>query len=181
MTFKETFSNDEKQLLTTLPNLIGTAVAFSESSGILGTMKEMFASGKTVIGGVKTYPNNSIISGVLPSLEDRNEAWQKSKELRVALQDKLKTQNITSKEQFNTMLLSDCKKVNELLKQKSSHEEASEYKKWALNVAEVVAKSSKEGGFLGFGGTRISDGEKHLIGEISNHLETPNPLMPKTS
>jgi hypothetical protein len=59
-----------------------------------------------------------------------------------------------------------------LLASKSSAEEAAEYKQWALSVAEKVAMASSEGGFLGFGGERLSAGEKQLLGELQAALGT---------
>ena len=39
-----------------------------------------------------------------------------------------------------------------------------------LAVAEKVANAAKEGGFLGFGGERVSAGEKALIDNIKSAL-----------
>ena len=38
------------------------------------------------------------------------------------------------------------------------------YKKMIATVAEETAKASKEGGFLGFGGERVSAGEQAFLG-----------------
>jgi len=45
-----------------------------------------------------------------------------------------------------------------------------------MSVAENVAKAAKEGGFLGFGGERVSEGEKALFADLGRVLETENQL-----
>ncbi len=39
------------------------------------------------------------------------------------------------------------------------------------DVSVKVANAATEGGFLGFGGTRVSDNETLALQEIANHLE----------
>jgi hypothetical protein len=48
--------------------------------------------------------------------------------------------------------------------------EAEEYSKWVLSVAKSVAEASKEGGFLGFGGTKVSAEEEAGLRELSAGL-----------
>jgi hypothetical protein len=79
MPFDEKFTESKQQLLAATPILIGSAMVFAGSSG-LGTVKELFASAKSYMAGLKDYPNNEIIQGVLPNMEDREEA--KAKALR---------------------------------------------------------------------------------------------------
>ncbi len=45
-----------------------------------------------------------------------------------------------------------------------------------MSIAENVANAAKEGGFLGIGGTRVSDGEIKAFAEIANALGTSSLL-----
>ncbi len=171
MSFKERFTEQEQQLLAVTPTLIGSAMAFAESSG-LGTVKELLASAKTYIGGLKAYPQNAIIQGILPNLEDRKEATAQAKELRQKTLDRLKAKGIDSPEKIRSLLLEDTQAIKSLLAQKATPEEAAEYKDWAMAMAENVAKAAKEGGFLGFGGDRVSANEKTLFNELAATLDT---------
>lgn len=176
MAFEERFSEQEQLLLSTVPQMIGSSVAFSESSGIIGTIKEVFASGKEAIKGLKDYPENEIICGVLPNIQERDESLAKAKKIREQAKARLEEKGVKSKEDLVQLLVDDCKEVAELLSSKATPEEAEQYKTWALSVAENVAKASKEGGFLGFGGTRVSEGEKQAIENIASALGAPNPI-----
>ena len=175
MSLDSRFSEEEQLLLTSTPSLIGSAMAFAEGSG-LGTIKELYVNAKTFIGGAKVFPSNEIIVGVLPNLEDRKEAMAKAKEFREKSMQRLKDKGIDSHEKLKQQLLEDCKAVAALLTEKSNPEEASEYKEWAMSVAENVAKAAKEGGFLGIGGERVSTGEKEIFSEIGQALGSPSQL-----
>jgi hypothetical protein len=175
MSFKERCTQSEQELLATTPILIGSAMAFAESSG-LGTVKELFASAKTYIGGLKAYPDNEIIQGVLPNLEDREQAKAQAKAVRERAIARLKEKGIDSPEKIRALLLDDSRSVASLLTEKASAEEAAQYREWALAVAENVAKAAHEGGFLGFGGTQVSEGERKLFGELADALGSQSQL-----
>jgi len=171
MSYNERFTESEQHLLAATPVLIGSAMAFAESSG-LGTVKEIFASAKSYIAGLKDYPNNEIIQGVLPNMEEREQARANAKALREQAVSRLKEKGIDSPEKIRELLLEDTRKIAGLLAQKASPGEASEYKKWAISVAENVARAAREGGFFGFGGEQISAGEKTLFAELAKALGT---------
>lgn len=175
MSVETRFSEEEQLLLTNTPSLIGSAMAFVEGSG-LGTIKELFANAKTFIGGAKAFPDNEIIVGILPNLEDRKEAMAKAKNFREKSMARLKEKGIDSHEKLQQQLIADCKAVSVLLTDKATAEEATEYKEWAMSVAENVAKAAKEGGFLGIGGVRISDSEKQIFADIAQALGTSSSL-----
>ena len=175
MSFKERFTDEEQLLLSSTPVMIGSAMAFSESSG-LATVKELMASANTYMGGLKAYPQNEIIQGILPNLDDRKEAMAQAKEFRVKASDRIKEKQIDSQDKMRQLLLSDVQEINKILEQKATPEEASEYKEWNMLVAENVAKAAKEGGFLGFGGERISAGEKALFAELSQAFNINSTL-----
>jgi hypothetical protein len=77
---------------------------------------------------------------------------------------------------MENLVLTDMKKVSEILKEKATPKEAEEYKEWAMSIAESVANAAKEGGFLGFGGERISEKEKELYAKVADVLEVSATL-----
>jgi hypothetical protein len=176
MSFDEKYTESEQQLLAATPILIGSAMVFAGSSG-LGTVKELFASAKSYMAGLKDYPNNEIIQGVLPNMEDREEAKVKAKALREETVARLKDKGIDSPEKIRALLLDDSREIASLLAKKASTGEAAEYKAWAMSVAENVARAAKEGGFLGFGGEQVSAGEKTLFAELASTLGADSPSI----
>ena len=175
MSLENRFTEDEIFLLSTTPTQIGTVMAFAEGSG-LGTIKERYASSKSFVNGLKDYPDNEIIIGVLPNVHEFKESMSQAKEMRQKAMARLKEKGIQSGEQLRAQLIEDSRAVSKLLEEKASAEEAREYKEWAMHIAENVANAAKEGGFLGIGGTRVSEGEVEAFAEIAKALGTSSRL-----
>src|SRR5262249_661751 len=53
---------------------------------------------------------------------------------------------------------------------KASRDEAEGVKRWLVTIAQRVAEAAKEGGFLGFGGIKVSGAEADTIREIARAL-----------
>jgi hypothetical protein len=60
-----------------------------------------------------------------------------------------------------------------ILNGKASKEESDAYSKLLYGLAETVANAATEGGFLGFGGKRVSAGEQSFLDQLRDtlHLE----------
>ncbi|MEM8948133.1 MAG: hypothetical protein AAGA21_13495 [Pseudomonadota bacterium] len=166
-----TYSEAELHLLAGVPHMIGSAMAMAGKSGFIGTGKEMFASAKSVLAGVKDYPNNSLIQQVLPNVEDgAGAAMGEAKKTREWLSTRIKDKSVASREDMQALAIEDCRSAVALIDAKASPSEAAEYKQWALSVAENVAMAASEGGFLGFGGEQFSEPEQKLLAEIETAL-----------
>jgi hypothetical protein len=170
MSLENRFTEDEIFLLSNTPYAIGSAMVFAGGSG-LGTIKEMIANTKSFLQGAKEFPNNEIITAILPNLRDFEDTKTKSKDLKEHFKKWLKDKNVTSFEDMQRAVIQDIKTVNDILNSKASPEEAKEYKEWALEIAQNVANAAKEGGFLGFGGERISEGEREFLSKIEEAFE----------
>jgi hypothetical protein len=175
MGYTERFTESEQQLLAATPVLIGSAMAFAESSG-LGTVKELFASANSYIAGLKDYPDNEIIQGILPDVEDREEAREHARAFREQTIARLKEKEIDSSEKIRELLITDSRAIARLLAEKASTREADEYKEWAMQLAANVARAAREGGFLGFGGEQVSKGERKLFADLASALGTNSQL-----
>jgi hypothetical protein len=71
-------------------------------------------------------------------------------------------------EQAKAKMLTDIKQAVAILAAKGSPEEIAAYKNLIVDVADNVANAATEGGFMGIGGTLVSDAEKSAIREIQN-------------
>ena len=58
-----------------------------------------------------------------------------------------------------------------ILKQKGSPQDLNAYRQLLIEIADRTANAAKEGSFLGFGGERVSEGERTVIQRISQALE----------
>jgi len=170
------FTEDEQFLLMSVPAMIGSAVSMSEKSGVVGTVKEAMASARSLVGGIKQYPDNRVIQDILPAIAERKEALEQAKQYRQKAITRMQENGVNNPEKFKQQLLQDCREVSLILDNKASEQDKQEYKQWAMTLAEQVAMAAKEGGFLGFGGEQISPGEVQMISEIANAIGSESPL-----
>jgi hypothetical protein len=164
-------TDDERMLLASLPHEIGSAVAFAGRSGLFGTGKELFTGAQAVLAGARDYPNNELIQAIVPDPKaaDRSAEMAEAVKVRDWGTARIKARGVASPEAFTALALEDCKAASALLARLDATQ-AAEYRRWAMSVADSVAQASTEGGFLGFGGERLSAAEKKLIGEIQAAL-----------
>ena len=165
-------SEDELMLLATLPQAIGSCVATAAGSGVLGTGKELFTSGQAVMAGLKDYPGNALIQALVPdpSAEDKQAELAQARATRDWAMARLKAKGIHTPAQMAALTLEDARAVARLLDSRVDPAQAAQYRAWALSVAEKVAQAATEGGFLGFGGTRLSEAEQTLIAQLREAL-----------
>jgi hypothetical protein len=69
-----------------------------------------------------------------------------------------------------TMVLDELSAVNDILRGKATPEEADAFRRWLLDVAQGAADAAKEGGFMGFGAVRVSEGEQEMLGQLRSKL-----------
>jgi len=75
-----------------------------------------------------------------------------------------------SAEELRQQGLERLRQAVQLVEQKGSPEEAEEYKRFVLTVAQRAAEAHREGGFMGFGGKDVSDAEQAALDQIAGAL-----------
>jgi len=68
------------------------------------------------------------------------------------------------------MILDEIAAVNAILDAKATPEEADAFRRWLLEVAQAAANAAKEGGFMGFGAVRVSEGEQKMLDQLRSTL-----------
>ena len=63
-----------------------------------------------------------------------------------------------------------------VLERVGTEDDVVEYKRFVFSLAESVAKAHKEGGFLGVGGTEVSEPEQAALDEIAAIFDEPPPV-----
>ena len=53
-----------------------------------------------------------------------------------------------------------------LVASNATPEEASAFSQWLVATAQAAADAAKEGGFMGFGATQISQGEQDMLDKV---------------
>lgn len=166
------FTGDELLSLAALPHLIGAAAASVSPSGVFGTAKEFFANSRALLEGAESYPQNRLIRQLVPGIaESHSEATASVQKVRDWTADRLKASGVDSSDKLRALAIGEARTAATLLATKASPEEAREYGQWAVAVAERVAQAASEGGFLGFGGERITAAERAFIVEVKRAFD----------
>ena len=68
-------------------------------------------------------------------------------------------------------ILDELRAATGIVRAKATPEEADAFDRWMVIVAQAAADAAKEGGFMGFGATRVSDGEKAMLDQVREAVE----------
>jgi hypothetical protein len=154
------FTVDEWNLIRRAPFMAGLLVVAASPSGPLGVVKEMFAVGKT-LADVKLHGASSDVAKAL--VADLESADARQQGTPTELQGK-------SPDQVRSAALEACRQAATVVEKKGQPGETQAFKQWLVSVGQAVADAAKEGGFLGFGGTRVSEQEASALKDLSSAL-----------
>jgi hypothetical protein len=129
-------------------------------SGLGGTVKEAFSLASSLAQGTTSA------SPLIKEISARDEILAAQTALRTKTSS-LDPQQI--KQQLNTMAVNESKQSVEIVT-KHAPSDVAAYKQWLMDIAQGVANAAKEGGFLGFGGERVSEGERQTLSLLSEAL-----------
>jgi hypothetical protein len=130
----------------------------SSPSGPFGVVKEMFAAGK-ILAEAKAGSQNPLVSALVAEL-----ATSEGRELAQP-----KEASGKKAEELLALAVDHLKQVRALLEAKAGAD-ADDFKRWLATLGERVAQAATEGGFLGFGGTRVTDKEASALTDIRSAL-----------
>lgn len=158
MSLKDSFTAEEWSTLIKAPMMVSYAVAGAAPSGGIGFVKEMKAVADAIFDAGEQYPEGSLVGDVTSHIKaNAADQYEGPKEA-------------LSAGEIKERALEVCRQINLILQSKTSVEESDSYRRWLMGVAEKVAEASKEGGFLGFGGTRVSADEAAALSEVADRL-----------
>ena len=158
MSSKDDFTPQEWAMLIKAPMMVSYAVMGAAPSGGIGIVKEMKAVADSIVDSGEHAPAGSLIQTVV------NEIKMNATDGSHGPKETIPSGEIKSR------AIELCQAVAQILQSKTSDEEAHGYKLWLLSVGKSVAEAAKEGGFLIFGGTQVSDSEMDALTEIASAL-----------
>lgn len=158
MAKQDTFTSEEWNLLRLAPALISGGMSAADPSGIFSSIKEATAGASGMNEALKANGALELFASLagdhsIPGMPDP----------KSMLGEGPREQQLQN---FKSAVLQRVKSAVDLVATKASPEEAGAYRQMLVNVAQKAAEASKEGGFLGFGGVRVSDKEQAFITEV---------------
>ena len=164
MADKSAFTAEEWETLRTAPQLVSLAVATSGASGLVGTMKEAFSSSASLVEAMKSD------NALLRAISTREEIAEAQQSLRDIAKESRGGDFQQTKERISTRALDSLRAALDVLQRKGSPGDYDAYSAFVKSLAKRVAEAAKEGSFLGFGGERVSEGERQMLAKLDSAL-----------
>lgn len=153
MTTKADFNAEEWSVVVEGPVYAGMRVVTADRGG---TLRESLAMGR-VYQEARAQQGESEFLDALVSTQpsvDRERIQAAGRDLSALTSERLR-------------------EAMRIVEEKATPEEVDHYKRFVMSVAQAAASAHKEGGFLGIGGTEVSEAENQALDEISTTLGQP--------
>jgi hypothetical protein len=160
MPTKTDFTADEWSAIRRAPFNAGLVVVAASPSGPFGVLKEMFAVGKTLADAKLHGSSSDLVKALVADLET---ADARQEPAPAELQGK-------TPDQMRAAALEACRQAAAVVEKKAGPDEAQAFKSWLVSVGHKVAEAAKEGGFLGFGGTLVTEKETTALKDLASAL-----------
>jgi hypothetical protein len=179
---KSDYTPEEWRILEQAPVFVAFATLAADMSGPIGLVKEMEALSQALEERnlpSDADPAHELIAAVAADLratQSSGQGWgmvlgeggdpdsEQDQEHPSAVPGS--GLDFSSPEKVKEPALAACRAAAELLTRKTTAAEAEAFGRWALTVGRRVAEAAKEGGFLGIGGTLVSEKERTTLDEL---------------
>jgi hypothetical protein len=149
MTTKGDFTDEEWVRVRRAPFVAGLAISMADPGGPIELAKESMGTVK-----VATNPptREQLLSEVALDIQSMTQQRQNP------LSD--------FKPQAPEQILDEVQAATDIVSSKATAEEAAAFKQWLVATAQAAADAAKEGGFMGFGATQVSEGEENMMEKL---------------
>jgi hypothetical protein len=162
MATKSDFTPEQWGKLVQAPLLADFAVSAADPSGLIGTLQEGMASARALAAAKSDPSSDALIKAVVEDLLTAEGRAAARKRVQSLIQG-------AELSQIKARALAELGEAGKIL-DTVAPADAGPFKKWLNAVANSVAEAASEGGFLGFGGVKVSEAERATLGEISTAL-----------
>lgn len=162
MANKQAFTPEEWTKILESVVLSGMAVTAADPSGIIGLLKESFASAGMLAKAKSDSGARAIMKDVVAEFQ--------TSEGRSLMQEAIKKRFAgATHADISARSVDALREVSTILDARAP-EDAPDFKAWLHEISTKVAEAATEGGFLGFGGERVSESEKATLSDIDKAL-----------
>jgi hypothetical protein len=163
MSLKDMFTPEEWTDLSLAPMLASFAVTAADPSGLVGVIRESSATGWAMKAAKE--PAGTLMAEVVAAYEDAESRGA----IRGALRELVRGRKPA---EATAAAIARLREAARILDAKAPAE-ADAFKAWISATAESVAEAGKEGGFMGFGGEKVSEAERRTLADIDTALGLP--------
>jgi hypothetical protein len=182
LTVLEDLSTDDQIILARTPNALVMATAYAEQDGVFSIRKELKAGLQAAIDGATAFPDNQIIQRLALEMNSINpeEVDEVKDRARHATgpEDLVEERNPATSRPMALQLAGQSLAIMEA---NAGRAETVEFKYWLYSIADQVTLASKAGGFLGFGGVRVSPNEAKFLADLRQTLDIADDNVPSAA
>ncbi|MBU1211205.1 MAG: hypothetical protein KJ587_08025 [Alphaproteobacteria bacterium] len=160
MAVQQDFTPEEWAEIVSAPLFASVAVSAAEPGGLWGTLQEGYANASSIVGG--RSHDIALVRDVVGSLSTADGRQLAQDRLKARISDR-------QREQIVTACLAGLEDIGRIAEAKAG-KDAAGFKAWIRDSAVAVAEAANEGGFLGFGGEKVSKKERATLQQISSAL-----------
>jgi hypothetical protein len=157
MTAKSDFTAEEWIQVRRAPFVAGMAISLADPGGPIEVAKESMA---TIKSATNPPSREQLLAEV--ALDIQSMTQQK--------QNPLGDFKLSKGTQAGEQILDELRAVKGIVTSKATLEEGAAFSQWLITTAQAAADAAKEGGFMGFGATRVSEGEKDMLDRVRSAL-----------
>jgi hypothetical protein len=159
MPSKADFTPDEWTIVQKAPLSAAIYVLSASPSGPIGVAKELFAATAELAEVEKNPSAPQILKDIVADARAQRDASE------------AEPSAIDQRRPERASYLANVREAVALIDAKAGSDTLA-IKQWIYGIGQKVAAASNEGGFLGFGGTAVSDAEQTALGELAAILGT---------
>jgi hypothetical protein len=162
MTSRADFTEEEWERLGRAPLVAGMAISLADPGGPIEAIKESRAALKTLLEASQDAAYGEFVQSLAEDVA------AKAKRRENPLGD-FRPDRHRARED----LLDELRAVHTLLLDKTTPEEAAEFRDWLRTASQRAALAAREGGFLGIGGEQVSEREQEMLETIGEIFGAP--------
>ncbi len=171
---RNSFTVEEWAEIIAAPTAVGALVVTADPSGPMGLIGEFRAIMTTMKEYVEANAAGSPLMAALLEHITTKPSEEEEAQLKQWASEQQETMNANqpkNSEELKQLVRDKTSKALTLLRDKGASEaDIIAFKEMTYDIAEAVANASKEGGFLGFGGTLVSEAEQSMLTQIKSEL-----------
>ncbi|MCK6369862.1 MAG: hypothetical protein L6Q83_00820 [Gammaproteobacteria bacterium] len=155
---KKDFNITQWRALRNAPQFVALATAAAGNSGLLGSLSEGMAAASAFSAAGRA--NNELIRQIFT----RDEIRSAQQDIQAVLKSVPAGAAVESR--LQEAALDAVRAALEALQAVDAGTDLDDYRKMLTWLGEEVANAAKEGDFLGFGGERVSEGERKFLARL---------------
>jgi hypothetical protein len=162
MSSRSDFTPEQWRALCNAPQLVALATAAAGHSGLFGSISEGMAMASSMAEAVRgDHP-------LLKEIFAKDDIRASQDDIRALIKGVSDTATLNVK--LQDAAASALTAAVTALASKGATTDADAYRRMLGGIAEKIANASSEGGFLGFGGERVSEGERQFLDRLKGLL-----------